>query len=366
VAIATHNGYTTTGGAYSDLTANLKNGSGNPVYGIFIPPATTTSPFYNKSNYVEVVVQYNQTRSFSSIWGSGSIPISARSIARAQVSDWNATILTLSQTATPGLNLTGGSTMTVNQAVIVDSSATTAANLSGSKTNIVATKIEVVGGYSPSSGSGYTPTPVTGSKYNTADPLSSLAPPGTSGLTIRSTSKVTYGSDTTLNPGIYQGGIVINSGANVTLNAGIYYIEGGGLTVSDKNTMLSGTGVLIYNGETGGSTTNPSTVGSINIAGNSVATLTPMSTGTYQGISLFQDRNATATMTITGGGGTNITGMIYAAAAPVSISGGSNNIPGTAFISSTLNITGGSSFTIPTPTIPVPVPGASNTVGLVE
>jgi hypothetical protein len=367
VDIATHNGYTTTGGAYQDLTANLKDSSGNPVYGIFIPPATQSSPFYNKKGYVEVVVQYNQTRGFSSIWGSDSIPISARSIARAQASNWNATILTLSPTANTSLNLTGGSTMTVPQAVIVDSSATTAANLSGSNTQLVATQIEVVGGISPSSGSGYSPTPVTGSKYYTADPLSSLAPPSTSSLVTRSTSALTYKSgSTTLDPGIYQGGITIQGGATVTLNPGIYYLEGGGLTVSANTTTLSGTGVMIYNGETGGSTTDPSTVGSINISSSAVVTLSPMSSGTYQGISIFQDRNATTNMTIKGGGGTNITGMLYAPAAPVTITGGSDNIPGTAFISSTLDIKGNSSFTIPTPPIPVPVSNVGNSVGLVE
>jgi hypothetical protein len=170
----------------------------------------------------------------------------------------------------------------------------------------------------------------------------------------------------TLNPGIYQGGISIKNSAAVTMNPGIYYLEGGGLNVQNPGTTLSGTGVLIYNGETGGSTTNPSSVGSINISASAVVTLSPMSSGTYQGISFFQDRNATAGIGLAGGGGTNISGMVYAPLAPVTATGGSNIVPGTAFISDTLILNGSSSFTLPIPPIPVPIPGAMSGVGLVE
>jgi hypothetical protein len=64
-------------------------------------------------------------------------------------------------------------------------------------------------------------------------------------------------------------------------------------------------------------------------------------------MSIFQDRNATATLKVTGGSGTNVGGAIYAANAAVTISGGSNIVPGVAFIASTLTISGNSSFTIP-------------------
>jgi hypothetical protein len=58
----------------------------------------------------------------------------------------------------------------------------------------------------------------------------------------------------TLNPGVYCGGMQLNVGpgnsgsANVTLNPGIYYLDGGSLTVN-AGTTLTGTGVtLVFTG----------------------------------------------------------------------------------------------------------------------
>ena len=102
------------------------------------------------------------------------------------------------------------------------------------------------------------------------------------------------------------------------------------------------------------------------IQNSAVVNLTPMSSGTWQGISIFQDRSATTAMTLESGANTNIAGMIYAPASAVTISGGSNIIPGTSFITSTLTIAGGGSFTIPQPTVQVPVTSGLGRAGLVE
>ena len=122
-------------------------------------------------------------------------------------------------------------------------------------------------------------------------------------------------------------------------------------TMHTDTGTLTGNGVLIYNGQLNGSTTNPTLVGRIQIASTAQVTLTPPTSGTWQGISIFQDRNNVgATMTLAGGSGTNISGLVYAAKAPVQAAGGSNVVPGSAFIVGSL-VTGGGTLSLPVPSV---------------
>jgi hypothetical protein len=338
------------------------NGTTNTVT-VNIPP--TSGQFTDTTKYlgyVEVIVTWDQPRYFSGVFGSGTIPVSARAVARGKAALQPASIVVLDPTygdaKKGGALSTGGtnSTMTVPDAIIVDSNNSSAVTtLGGGATIVSQSNISVNGGilsgsnvYAPSSGSTTNVSQNTGKSVS--DPLSSLPVPSTSGLTVQSASTLNISSNTTLNPGIYQGGINITKGT-VTMNQGTYYLEGGSgknpnisLSVSG-NAALTGSGVMIYNGETNGTTNNPSSVGQINLTGT--ITLSPPTSGTYANISIFQDRNSTTAMTVAGGSGTDITGVIYAAGAPVSISGGTNITPGVAFIADTLNISGNSNFTIP-------------------
>jgi hypothetical protein len=359
--VASANGFNNDG-TTNTVTVNIP-----PTSGYF----TDTSKYLG---YVEVIVTWNQPRYFSGIFGSGTIPVSARAVARGKAGMQAVNILTL---GTSGTDLTvagNNSIMTVPGAVIDDSSSSNAMTTNGNGAILVSqSNISVDGGivsgsavYAPSNGSTANVNQNTGNTV--ADPLSSLPVPDTSVMTVQSSSTLNISSNTTLNPGIYRGGIIITKGT-VTMNAGTYYLEGGNgknpdtsLSVSG-NGVLQGSGVMIYNGETNGTTNNPGSVAQISISGT--VTLTPPTSGTYANMSIFQDRNATISMTIAGNSGTNIGGVIYAANAPVSVSGGSNIIPGVAFISKTLNISGNSNFTIPQSPIYVTNP-SSHDVRLVE
>jgi len=148
------------------------------------------------------------------------------------------------------------------------------------------------------------------------------------------------------------------------MNPGIYYITGTGssraqvLLIQGSSTKLTGDGVMIYNGyiQPGGDSTK---VGQMQIKSGAVADLSPMTSGTYQGISIMQDRNVTTQITISGGSGTYIEGMVYAPKAFLSATGGSNIVPGSAFIVGSLLISGGGTMVLPVPPIPVPIPGAT-------
>jgi hypothetical protein len=190
-----------------------------------------------------------------------------------------------------------------------------------------------------SSPTGGTPS-ISYSQTATADPLSYLPAPTTSGLTTQSGSLLSISSGFgTLSPGLYTGGISVSGSATVTLNAGEYYLNGP-LTWNSSGTLDGSRGVFIYVAP-GASTNGISiTSGTMNLA--------PMSTGTYQGIAFYQDRTSTASVELSGGSGWNLKGTVYAAKAPVTLSGPSSSTDtrGSQFIVNTLTLTGSSTIAI--------------------
>src|SRR5262245_22519985 len=85
-----------------------------------IPPKS--GPFTNVLGYVEVIIQYNQKRTFSNIFGSGALPVIARAVARGRWAPDNNGILVLAPTGYGAFNATGNGTMTLTGAsLIVDS-----------------------------------------------------------------------------------------------------------------------------------------------------------------------------------------------------------------------------------------------------
>jgi hypothetical protein len=142
----------------------------------------------------------------------------------------------------------------------------------------------------------------------------------------------------TLQQGLYIGGIQISGQANVVLAPGIYYLQGGGFSVSGQATVTdNGMGVLLYNAPAKSSDgINFTGQGDVSLTGLTAAQLAglglsaPQYAG-LQGLAIFQDRNSTATLSLSGQGNVNITGTIYAAAATIKVTGnGSLNLKGSA------------------------------------
>ena len=104
---------------------------------------------------------------------------------------------------------------------------------------------------------------------------------------------------------------------------------------------MSGSGVFLYNAP---QTSNDL----ISISGSASVTLTAPTSGTYQGITLFQERSSNKQISITGQGNMDMTGTFYAAAAKVSItgSGNYNNPIGSQWIAWQMAVTGSGSFTV--------------------
>src|SRR5205814_10713494 len=160
--------------------------------------------------------------------------------------------------------------------------------VNGTGASISATEFDLSGtpGWATTGGSTIT-GPIKSGQDPTPDPLRFIPPPDPSTMTVRtngnSNSGIHYTSGNhTLDPGVYNGGISIGGQASATLNPGIYYMNGGGFGFTGQGT-LSGTGVMIYNYPLANSDT-------VSISGQGSITLSPMLTGPYKGILVWQDR----------------------------------------------------------------------------
>lgn len=352
LAIAAANGFSNDG-VQSVVTVNIspQNYQGGPNAGKALP-----------TGFVEVIVQYNAGRLFSGMFGSNSIPIRARAVARGQWGPVGNKMLSLNTAAKVGVGVNNYANVNVNGGLLVNSNSSSAINVA-STASLTATSVNLNGGGGGllgvvgsllggllgllggllggggGGGGSSTPAPVN---YGVVapDPLRALPPPDPVqlGLSTQSTTTLSVtGGIRNLYPGVYNGGINISNGASVTLHPnadgspGIYFLQGGGLNVSGPSslTMVAGntSGVMIYNNW-------QSSTDAVNLKGSGSLVLAPPSSGAYQGLTIFQKRGTLATpaptLTVIGSGNVNVTGTIYVAYGNVTLDGvgGINNVGG--------------------------------------
>jgi Flp pilus assembly protein TadG len=307
---ATRVGFTDNGGGQ---VSNCAAGAavGTVCVQVNNPPATGLHS--GNSNYVEVLVAVVQPTYFMKILSINSQTITARAVAAnlgSASGDSCMYVMGLPSEGLQGLDISGNATLNASNCRIVDVGDYSP---TGGAFTINAYSIGVSGNLS-GSGSGRSVTCVSTGPCPTfgipasGDPLQNFqappmpAPP--SGNTL-----------STLNPGTYSS-IAIGSGSTVTMNPGLYYVNGTGVSITG-NAIVTGSGVMIY--LTGGA--------SINIAGTAHVQLTAPnntpSTGTYPGILIFEDTHDTATTATIGGDNTSFfDGALYFPEAKLTLSGG--------------------------------------------
>ena len=231
-----------------------------------------------------------------------------------------------------GISLSGNASISLTGGIYVDSNSSTAISASGNAA-VKASVIDVSGKVSKSGNASFSPAPVTGAAA-VADPLATLNPPSTSGLTTYGSESLSGTSSATINPGIYSK-ITVSGTGTLTMSSGIYIIEGGGFSVSG-NASISGSGVLIVNAG-GNYPSAGGSYGGITLTGNGSYNLSPPSTGTYAGILIYQTRDTSKALTLSGNA-SGMSGTIYAPAAQVAESG--NAELNAAIIADTMTISG--------------------------
>jgi hypothetical protein len=326
-------------GTDSVITPNEVDADGKPLHGIWIPPIS--GDHVGKPGFVEVVIQYNQKRNFSSIYGNDRIPVRARAVAEGSWQGANAGILLLDPSRSGSLTVTGNGTMNVTNApLIVDSSAADAITTTGGGSVTVSSGqwVDVTGapGYS---GSGTVTGTINSGVPPTPDPLEYLADPSPSGAAKYNKVSISGKKSVTISPGIYHNGISVSAQGSLTMNPGIYFMDGGGFSFTGQGN-LTATNVMIVNLPNSNSDV-------ININGTGAIDISPMTTGLYRGISLWQERSSTNTISIAGNGNTQIRGTFYAQHGMLNITGnGTTDVIGSQYISYDMNVNGSGTFNI--------------------
>jgi prepilin-type N-terminal cleavage/methylation domain-containing protein len=200
----------------------------------------------------------------------------------------------------PGVSVSGNGGLNVGGGIIVNSSSTPSVQRSGGGT-LAYGSLQIV---SPGSCSGCPSSP-GGRLFAVPDPLAGLAKPG-AGLLVYTDGNPTHG------PGIYRTAPLAFPNGTTTLAAGVYVAEQGISHAGQAN--VDGTaGVLIFNGCAAGNN-GCGNNGTFQISGSNsvVFHLSPMSSGPYAGITVWQTVENTRPLTISGQTDIVILGVLYA------------------------------------------------------
>jgi Flp pilus assembly protein TadG len=317
------------------------------------PPLS--GPNTSLASAVEVIITQPQQRLFTALFMSGPPTIGGRAVSALNgggtpcvlaLNDGNVTDLIVN--GTPTLNIPGCD-LYVNS-----SNAGGALSLSGTA-QVNANSTHVVGGISISGNAQLNDS--NGTFDNTGAPVpdpfasASFTTPGGCDY-----STGYSGNPPTLTPGpsgaiTICGGFALTTGANVTLNPGVYYIKGGTFSVRG-GAILTGTGVtIVLTNDSGGPyATTDITGGTISL--NNCSPPSPLCPGPIDGLAFFQDRNAPVSPpigngnTFNGGSSMNINGGIYFPNQRVTYTGGAETGGSqcTQLVANTIKITGETNF----------------------
>jgi len=186
------------------------------------------------------------------------------------------------------------------------------------------------------------PNGAEGGMPPTLDPLAYMnsQPPPRPLLPIGLNFRMSSGTAVML-PGLYDGGIDI-SGGDVTLLPGVYYLDGGGLSIMGS-ANVRGNGVLFYNTKTGGGQW-----GRFNITGTGTIDLTAPDSGPYEGMLFWNDPNApnrNPDSNITGTSTSRFEGAMYFPSTQINYSGTSTAADWTMIVGNTISIVGTTTVT---------------------
>lgn len=236
---------------------------------------------------------------------------SSRAVAAAGLGD--NCIVSLNGSNAGAIDVNGGSTVDIGCGMRANSNDSEAIRLNGQGSCVEASEVLTSGG---ANGDCYTPDPVEG-VAPANDPFANLPEPSSSGCTFNNKQNLTGSSNYTLSPGTYCNDVSITTSGTVTFEPGIYIFNGADLSVGSHAIVIA-EGVMIF-------FTNGSNSNSFNISSGATWTQTPPTSGTYEGVALYFDRDDDPyNINITGGSNQDITGIIYAPGQDIKYAGGSN------------------------------------------
>ncbi|MFN4179553.1 MAG: pilus assembly protein TadG-related protein [Armatimonadota bacterium] len=261
-------------------------------------------------NLINVKACRNVPMFFARIFGVRQIRVCAKATAIGSRPAVPRGLVILDPSERNALWLQGNARLKIlDGSVLINSSANNALFLQGNA-SLVAQQIAIVGNYQLQGNASVTPTPLTG-QSPAPDPLAHLPLPSAEGLPVYPGRTIGGNDVVTLQPGVYSGPIRVEGNAQVTLQPGIYILRGG-LLVSG-NARVRGDGVLIYNEN-----------GRIEVQGNGELRLSAPTSGTYEGIAIFQPSSNTQPIWFSGNANFQVNGAIYSPRAQIHFEGNAN------------------------------------------
>jgi hypothetical protein len=175
----------------------------------------------------------------------------------------------------------------------------------------------------------------------------------------------------TLNPGTWCNGVSFTNDAQIKLNPGVYYVNGGNFNVGGA-VVMNGTGItIVLTGSASDGYSQP--YGNVSIGNGASVTLNAPTTGATAGIAFYGDPNApwssqaSNQQTFGGGATMSITGALYFPSTQVNFNNGISNPSGcTQLVAGTINFQGGAYFNTCPGTGITPIGGSSGATALVE
>ena len=270
-----------------------------------IENAPSSGPFSGNGRAVRVILRANRSVPFMSFFTGSTMAVEVQATAMA-VNDGIYCVISLESTSTTGVTFAGNSTTDLGCGVATNSTGTPAVDTNGNPL-IVASPIAAVGGLPPASefGAGSVVLPHS---VPQPDPYASLPPADIpAGMTCQDDPNVGPTDTVTLNPGCFNG---MDLSGNVTLNPGTYYINGDDLSFGAQANVTGNGVTFILTSST--ASANPSSIAQINMNGGATLNLTAPTSGTYNGVLVYQHRNAPLTnQFINGGADMRIDGAFY-------------------------------------------------------
>jgi Flp pilus assembly protein TadG len=321
------------------------NGVGSVAVTVNQPPQSgnyTTQP-----DAVEVLVTQPQKPLFSALFLSNQITVKARAVAKS-TNAATGCVLSLDATASDAIWDQGNASVNlIGCSLYVNSDDSDKALAVQGSSTMSALSVNVVGGITGQNK--ITSSNIVTGAWPMGDPYGSVTQPQPAGPTFTNTQ--ISNSVPPLNPGTYVGGIKLTGQANVTLNAGTYFLEcpcssGSGLDVAG-GTTLNGSGVtLVF------TSSNGSSYAAATINGNANVNLSAPPAGATSGVPgivMFGDRNMplSTTFTLNGGSTQKFAGAIYVSKGKIKFAGGANESGAcTQIIADTITFIGNSNVAI--------------------
>lgn len=299
----------------------------------------TASNSSTSSGYaVNLTVTGSMKTRFMGMMGFSSLNIAVHSKAMSS-SDGLGCVLALDRHLSGSVTAQGNNSTVLNGCSLYDNSDNVTAMAVGGSAHITALSVGVVGNLTGAS-SITAPGGIQTGAGAVDDPYATASFPAFSGCTQ---NNFTAKNDQTISPGVYCGGIGINAGATLTLQPGIYYLDGGTLQVNGGATLTGSQVTLVFTSK------NRTGYATATINGNANVSLTPPPNGSTAGIVIFGDRNIpTGTSFKFNGGSTQyLGGAIYIPTGDVSFAGGAGTSTScTQLIARSIGFTGNSQFAI--------------------